>query len=360
MALGLHLIFMAIPQKLKGSRLHISGRIIGAAMTVLPLASFVFNLFNMRSCGPSYATAVNLTSYCLTSTLIAMAYYVLLDKTNDRIFLNIHLVLGISHPFPLWIGLCFGSEFVARHMIIVAYTLFCVLAVIHISTCFYFYRQELINSRKGETKLNEAELKLIGRTIYVSMSLIFIGFISASSSLYPLWLGMIFIACFIGGAIYIYICYHKAISYIINSFINPEAEVLDLQPDLPEEEEETILTTATINDDIKAHIEKQLQKWINKKGYLQSDASINAVAKAVYTNRTYLSKYINSVYGCSFKTWITQLRIEEAKKLMQSNPQLSISDIATETGFTSVASFSHIFTRYEGTSPSKWREKSSI
>ncbi|MFI3324015.1 MAG: helix-turn-helix domain-containing protein [Rikenellaceae bacterium] len=68
---------------------------------------------------------------------------------------------------------------------------------------------------------------------------------------------------------------------------------------------------------------------------------------------------MNATYGCSFKNWVTALRIEDAKAVMLNSPDMSISNIATLTGFTSVESFSHIFSRLERSSPSKWREENS-
>ncbi|MFR9533707.1 MAG: hypothetical protein SNG49_02580 [Rikenellaceae bacterium] len=77
LALGCYLIFAPIPKRLEGSRIHRSGQIIGASMTILPIAGYVYFFLDMQSWASYYATAVNLTAYCATSTLISLAYYVL-------------------------------------------------------------------------------------------------------------------------------------------------------------------------------------------------------------------------------------------------------------------------------------------
>ncbi|MFR9502748.1 MAG: helix-turn-helix transcriptional regulator [Rikenellaceae bacterium] len=360
LALGCHLIFIPIPKKLKGSRIHISGQLIGAAMTILPIASYIFCFFNLRSFGPHYATAINLISYCATSTLVCLAYYVLMEQTNDKTYLTIHITTGLLYPFPLLIGLNCGSEFIIKHILIAFYTIFCILAIIHILTCLYFYRQRYLTFTDDISGIEGVEFKLIGRTIHVSMVLIIIGTLSAASSYYPMWLGLIFISIFISGTIYIYICYHRILYSNIDSLIADEDESVDSEVEEVEEVEEIVYfeetSTNTISDETRAHIKEYLQRWINKKEFLNPTTSINSVAQAVCTNRTYLSRYINSAYNCSFKTWITQLRIEESKRLMIKHPEMSISQIAMQTGFTSSTSFSHIFTRYEEITPSLWRE----
>lgn len=356
LALGCNLIFTPTPKRLKGSRIHLSGQIIGAAMTILPIASYIYYFADMQCWGAQYATAVNLTAYCTTSTLISLAYYVLLEHAEDKVFIKIHIALASIFPFPLWLGLCFGSAFVAKHTIVASYTLFCVLAIIHISTCIYFYGQRYAKRKDNMSDLDCLELRLIGRTIYVSMAMVVVATLSASFFSYPMWLGLIFIAYFVGSAIYIYVCYHRILYSNIDSLIPSDEEELNsviYEVELNAEN----LSTAAISNEIKAHIEEHLQRWIDTKEFVQPTTSINIVARALGTNRTYLSRYINSVYHCTFKTWITQLRIEESKRLLREQPKWPISQIATKAGFSSVASFSHIFTRCEQLSPTAWREE---
>jgi AraC-like DNA-binding protein len=51
---------------------------------------------------------------------------------------------------------------------------------------------------------------------------------------------------------------------------------------------------------------------------------------------------------------LTRMRIERAKKRLLET-QLSIADIAVQSGFTDVARFSAVFRRMEQQSPSQWR-----
>ena len=97
--------------------------------------------------------------------------------------------------------------------------------------------------------------------------------------------------------------------------------------------------------------------WIENKGYLAQGLTLHQVAEKLSTNRTYLSQYINSNYGCNFNIWLAQLRIDEAKHLLLSSPALSIDRIAYNTGFSSKAHFINTFKSCEGTTPGRWREE---
>lgn len=82
------------------------------------------------------------------------------------------------------------------------------------------------------------------------------------------------------------------------------------------------------------------------------------VAAYVGLNPSYFSTVFKRELNINFSNYLTQKRIEEAcKLLLQSN--LSLSDIANETGFDSQSYFSQIFKHHTGMSPKEYRKKNS-
>lgn len=77
------MIFEAIPIELKKENIYYSAKVMGLAITVIPIASFIFYFLKMHLYGAQYATALNLSAYCLTSVLVSSAFLILLDKTLD-------------------------------------------------------------------------------------------------------------------------------------------------------------------------------------------------------------------------------------------------------------------------------------
>lgn len=100
-----------------------------------------------------------------------------------------------------------------------------------------------------------------------------------------------------------------------------------------------------------------LEQWIGTKAYMEPNITIVNLAGALNTNRTYLSAYINSTMQMNFNAWINFLRTEEAKKILQSEDQLSIADIASRLGYTDHSSFSRQFKKNTGFSPVEWRRR---
>ena len=71
-------------------------------------------------------------------------------------------------------------------------------------------------------------------------------------------------------------------------------------------------------------------------------------------NRSYLSRYINTTYGCNFCQFVTNYRIEEAKRLLKKCQDIKVLDVAEQTGFASAAAFTRTFTKETGYSPTEW------
>lgn len=89
--------------------------------------------------------------------------------------------------------------------------------------------------------------------------------------------------------------------------------------------------------------------------YLRHDLKIGDVVKAVGSNRTYVSNFINSTQGCSFSEYINRLRVEYAKGLLLSAPEgTKLSQIAEESGFANDQSFYRNFKKFAGMTPAEW------
>jgi len=102
------------------------------------------------------------------------------------------------------------------------------------------------------------------------------------------------------------------------------------------------------------NLKPRVVAWIGSKNYLKEQFTIEDLAALLATNKYYLSRFIKENYDMNFSTWISSLRLEEAKRLMQSDKNMKLEDIAFAVGFSSLSYFSKVFSRLEGTTPSAW------
>jgi AraC-like DNA-binding protein len=105
--------------------------------------------------------------------------------------------------------------------------------------------------------------------------------------------------------------------------------------------------------------EKLLDLFVNEKIYKQPDLKITYVTEKLNTNRTYVSKHINTEYSCTFNEFVNRYRIEEAKRLLtdKSIKNFSLNYISEKSGFGSMGSFMRVFREIEGITPGQFRER---
>lgn len=117
-----------------------------------------------------------------------------------------------------------------------------------------------------------------------------------------------------------------------------------------ERAEDLQLTTAQLTEQLSRIIEEE-------ELFKQPDLRITDIAARLATNRTYISAIIKSLSGDSFSNLINGYRIRYAQKLMEEHPDMSVTDIASECGFTSRSAFYRNFKAITGMTPSEWKKK---
>lgn len=127
-------------------------------------------------------------------------------------------------------------------------------------------------------------------------------------------------------------------------------------PCAPEEQNDSVQSKSEEQED--PALKTSLEEWLSKeKPYLNPDFQLMDLRAVLPINRTYLSRFINTAYGCSFYQWVNHLRIEEAKRLMREQPDMKMKDIAERCGFASRQTFTRAFARETGMTPCEWGEK---
>lgn len=118
----------------------------------------------------------------------------------------------------------------------------------------------------------------------------------------------------------------------------------------PAEAEETAPQPEDVN-------REKLEKWMEQeKPYLNPGFKLLDLQAVLPMNRTYLSQFIHTVYGCTFYQFVNRFRIEEAMRMKQEKPDMKISDISAHCGYSSPTVFSRTFTEIVGVSPREWAQ----
>lgn len=95
----------------------------------------------------------------------------------------------------------------------------------------------------------------------------------------------------------------------------------------------------------------------NEKLFLHPNLKVNDLATRLHSNRNYIYHAINVEMGVSFSDYINGLRVDYAARLLEAQPDLSISDVMIKSGFTSSSAFYRNFKKFKGITPTKRRAK---
>ncbi len=120
--------------------------------------------------------------------------------------------------------------------------------------------------------------------------------------------------------------------------------------------DKTKSSLTSINEKEFRKLEENLKIWIEEKRFTQYDKSRDDIARELNTSKEVLHHYFATKKGVDFKTWRTQLRVEEAKRLLLANKEVSSNVIAEVVGFSDRSNFHRQFVKIVGCSPRQWRE----
>ncbi|MCG8483693.1 MAG: helix-turn-helix domain-containing protein [Clostridia bacterium] len=99
----------------------------------------------------------------------------------------------------------------------------------------------------------------------------------------------------------------------------------------------------------------RLQTLIEKdKIYLDPELTIEKVATNLGTNRSYLSRTVNTVYETNFPNFINEFRIQEVIRLISEGYAVThtLETLANNSGFNNRSVFINAFKKYTGVTPS--------
>lgn len=101
----------------------------------------------------------------------------------------------------------------------------------------------------------------------------------------------------------------------------------------------------------------EIMEFINEN--YRKDIDVNRLAERIGISYTHLRRLFVNVTGENFTTYINNMRITEAKRLLRET-DTSIVNIALSLGYNNDQSFNRYFKKYEGITPGEYRKSSKL
>lgn len=114
-------------------------------------------------------------------------------------------------------------------------------------------------------------------------------------------------------------------------------------------------------------IDPQQQNLVNKlRQYLLQDNRLagtdinrDELIAALDTNKNVLSEAVKTITGKTLMEYIRYLQLEEARRMLEAHPELTIEAVAFDCGFNASNTFYRLFKKQYGISPAEYRKMSA-
>ena len=120
--------------------------------------------------------------------------------------------------------------------------------------------------------------------------------------------------------------------------------------------------SSTVDDTYREIYGRVVDYFESDTPYLSGDLVIEDLVKVVYANKLYISRAISRCAGRNFCQFVNYYRIKHSVEVFRRNPELKVAELAGQSGFNSVPSFTMAFKLYMDENPSDWirRERNRL
>ncbi|NQT59743.1 MAG: response regulator [Bacteroidetes bacterium] len=128
---------------------------------------------------------------------------------------------------------------------------------------------------------------------------------------------------------------------------------------LEEQHQQLVLDTNTYSSNFaQENLAQSVVEYIRE--HYTEELSIQSLADRFHVNPTYMTRVIKKSIGKTPTKCIVDLRIQQAKYLIKSLPDMEIKEVAYKVGYIDQGYFSRIFKKITGQSPSEFKEHHSF
>lgn len=156
-------------------------------------------------------------------------------------------------------------------------------------------------------------------------------------------------------------CSMAALSLFVVSFT---ALGFNLSAGLPEIVAEPAEESATckkalpeLTEERQSQIEEAINQWRSEGGFKDIGLTLASFTRRIMVNRADFTAYLMIKHSMNFRTWLSTIRVEEAKRLMKEHSAYSNEVVSLECGFSSRVYFQRVFKERTGLTPAEWKSR---
>ena len=321
---------------------------IVVALIGLAIQYAVQMVFGFRAMHDDLGAVVNILIYTPCFSLISLGIYNI-ETTSSNLRKMILMCSGIYAAIIVvfCVGISLHHSLYIREGLYLMLTLFCV----SVFYCIYMIIQEMIRRKNMLETMAATDLLPYVRYSRASVIILWLAILAMPVAIFSTTLLYI-----VGPAVLLALLFFNLTFIALGSSYIPTEELLDKEEKIQRCGGGREKPLQQLSEERRNFIQNSLDQWCMDLGYKDCNVNILTLSRTLYISKNELSQFFDQCLHSNFRIWLSEIRLNAAKKMMLEYPDYSNDIISAECGFSCRTHLYRIFKTKEGCSPTEWRD----
>ena len=321
---------------------------IVVALIGLAIQYAVQMVFGFRAMHDDLGAVVNILIYTPCFSLISLGIYNI-ETTSSNLRKMILMCSGIYAAIIVvfCVGINLHHSLYIREGLYLMLTLFCV----SVFYCIYMIIQEMIRRKNMLETMAATDLLPYVRYSRASVIILWLAILAMPVAIFSTTLLYI-----VGPAVLLALLFFNLTFIALGNSYIPTEELLDKEEKIQRCGGGREKPLQRLSEERRNFIQNSLDQWCMDLGYKDCNVNILTLSRTLYISKNELSQFFDQCLHSNFRIWLSEIRLNAAKKMMLEYPDYSNDIISAECGFSCRTHLYRIFKTKEGCSPTEWRD----
>ena len=321
---------------------------IVAALIGLAIQYVLQMTFGFRAMHDNLGAVINILLYTPCFSLISIGIYNI-ETTRANLRKMILICSGIYAAIIVvfCVGICLHHSLYIREGLYLMLTLFCV----SVFYCIYMIIQEMIRRKNMLETMAATDLLPYVRYSRASVIILWLAVLAMPVAIFSTTLLYI-----VGPAVLLALLFFNLTFIALGSSYIPTEELLDKEEESQRCGGAKEKPLQQLSEERRNFIQNSLDQWCMDLGYKDCNVNMLTLSRTLCISKNELSLFFDQCLHSNFRIWLSEIRLNAAKKMMLECPDYSNDIISAECGFSCRTHLYRIFKTKEGCSPTAWRD----
>ena len=320
---------------------------IVAALIGLAIQYVLQMTFGFRAMHDNLGAVINILLYTPCFSLISIGIYNI-ETTRANLRKMILMCSGIYAAIIVvfCVGINLHHSLYIREGLYLMLTLFCV----SVFYCIYMIIQEMIRRKNMLETMAATDLLPYVRYSRASVVILWLAVLAMPVAIFSTTLLYI-----VGPAVLLALLFFNLTFIALGNSYIPTEELLDKEEESQRCGGAKEKPLQQLSEERRNFIQNSLDQWCMDLGYKDCNVNMLTLSRTLCISKNELSLFFDQCLHSNFRIWLSEIRLNAAKKMMLEYPDYSNDIISAECGFSCRTHLYRIFKTKEGCSPTEWR-----